>query len=236
MVDCPKCSENYHSLSQHWAMSNCSYPDFTDTQWNTAIGLMMGDGSLNYGKKNPILQVQCINKEYLEYLDDLFGYFGNGVSFVKTAEESADSAVKSGLRPNAKSGNYSDVYGWYTRTHPDLNNLDWYVSDEKIWPDDITLQPETLKHWYCGDGTWNNRGVNNYVQIAMSNEIENVEKVTTLFQNSGLPIPNNYSIVKREDGRRDCTAQFTVSDSEKLWEYMGKPPSGFEYKWPEKYH
>jgi hypothetical protein len=28
---------------------------------------------------------------------------------------------------------------------------------------------------------------------------------------------------------------FNVSDSERLWEYMGSPIQGFEYKWPEEF-
>jgi hypothetical protein len=236
MVACPECSDDFHSLSQHWAMSDCGYPRFTEKQWNVVVGLMMGDGSLNYGKKNPILQIQCTNKEYLEYLDELFACLGNGVKLVKTSEESATAAIDGGLRPHADAGNYADVYGWYSRTHPCLNELDWYGEHGKVWPEDIELAPETLKHWYCGDGTWNNNGDCNHIQIAMSNEIEHTEKVTSLFEKADLPSPYTYSTYTRDSGKVDCLAQFRVSDSKELWEYMGPPSPGFEYKWPEIYH
>lgn len=233
---CPSCGSDYHSLGQHWSMSDCSFPKLTERQKNIVVGLMMGDGSLNYGKKNPIVQIQCIKKEYLEYLDNIFGCLGQGISFVKSAKESSKAQKDGKVYHSGKEENFSDVYGWYTRTHPSFKQFDWYTNEGKIWPEKIDLTPETLKHWYCGDGTWNNKSTNNYIQISMTNEIENTDKVDNLFEKIGLPTPSNYNILERDLGFLNCQAQFSVKDSEKLWEYMGEPPNGYEYKWPEKYH
>jgi len=99
-----------------------------------------------------------------------------------------------------------------------------------VWPEKIELTPTVLKHWYCGDGNWNNGSCNNSIQISMANEKENTDKITQMFINVGLPAPSNYNI----SGKR-CAAQFTVEQSKELWEYMGEPLPDFEYKWPEQY-
>lgn len=69
----------------------------------------------------------------------------------------------------------------------------------------------------------------------MSNEFEHTDKIDVIFGNVGLPSPNNYVMYERKDGSIDCTAHFTVDQSEELWDYMGEPVPGFEYKWPESF-
>jgi len=210
-------------------MSDCPYPTFTKQQKEAVKGLLMGDGCICDESKNPRLKVTNITKEYLEYLNSLFGYFSTGYRVAKTPEESA-SIEKPNQINNPKVENYSKIYEWSTRSLPELKEFDWYKTGKKVWPDNINLTPTCLKHWFCGDGTWNNSGYRNYISIAMNNESENTEKVTSYFENVDIPTPSNYA---KTNGV--CIAQFTTDDSKELWEYMGSPPSGFEYKWPKKY-
>ena len=35
-----------------------------------------------------------------------------------------------------------------------------------------------------------------------------------------------------DDSRRGCNARWTVDESKELFDYMGDPLPGFEYKWP----
>jgi hypothetical protein len=128
------------------------------------------------------------------------------------------------------------MYRWRSRNLPELHQYaDWYSSGEKVWPADIDLTPTTLKHWYCGDGTYDNHNTSNHIKIAMSNEVDNTDKVEQLFENAGLPAPSNWDINKRPPGGRICNARFTVDQSYELWEYMGEPLPDFAYKWPESY-
>jgi len=235
---CKQCGNEYQRIGQHWSKgSSCSHPNFTDHQKEIITGLLMGDGCIHTGNKNPYLLVKMISPNYLEYIADEFGVLGSEVTLTKTAAESAKHNRDSGFSPNAKEQNYSDLYVWQSMSHPKLQKFaDWYSSGKKVWPADVELTPTVLKHWYCGDGHWANSGTNNRIQIAMANEVDNTDKVDQMFRNVGLPVPNNYAISERKDGSGRCNAEFTVAQSKELWEYMGEPLPDFEYKWPDRYY
>jgi len=235
---CSQCGNEYQRVATHWNQSSgCVYRNFTKNQREVIVGLLMGDGCVdNSDGKNPRLVANMISSNYLKYVDEKFGIFSNGVSLSKTAAENAKKNRETGFNPKAKEENYSDIYRWYSIRHPELEEFDsWYNSRQKLWPEDIELTPTVLKHWYCGDGHWENSGTSNYINISMSNEVENTEKVDSIFENVGLPSPDNYKIYERCSGRVDCDARFTVDQSHKLWQYMGEPLPDFEYKWPEEY-
>jgi len=241
--ECPECGERYNHLGKHWSRSDCNYPELTQRQYEVAVGLVMGDGTINKGGKNPYLQCSMITKEYLEYLDNIFGVLSTGVRLRQTAEESAQFSRNSGFRPNAKKENYHDMYTLQTCHLPQLDEFSsWYDSGEKVWPMNIELTPTVLKHWYVGDGCYQNNGTKDCIKIGLSNEKMNEEKVSSYFKKVGLPSPNRWSItVQNENGRsyENCQAKWNVEESYKLLEYMLKDgygiPNGFEYKWPESF-
>jgi len=229
---CQQCGNEYKRIGQHWSMSSsCSHPSFTDHQKEIITGLLMGDGYIDTCSKNPYITVNMISPNYLEYIADEFGVLGGDVSLKITAAESAKRNKDSGFDPNAKEQNYSDKYQWQSMSHPELQEFaDWYSSGKKVWPADIELTPTVLKHWYCGDGYWDNSGSRNGIRIAMANEVDNTNKVDQMFKNIGLSAPSNYGV-----SENTCDAQFTVEQSKELWQYMGAPLPDFEYKWPRKF-
>lgn len=236
---CQQCEREYQRIAKHWSANpDCSWPNLTQLQKDSVCGLLLGDGSIvGKDKKNAYLKVDMISQNYLKYLDDVFGFFSNGVKICATAENKARKNRETGFSPNAEAKDYSDLYRFRTIAHPQINEYaDWYSSGKKVWPDDIKLTPTVLKHWYCGDGHWNNGGRKNCIEIAMSNEREHTDKVDKMFERVRLPSPSNYNVSKRPSGGFKCNAQFTVEQSERLWEYMGEPLPGFEYKWPDEYH
>jgi hypothetical protein len=204
----------------------------SEKQLNIATGLMMGDGNIDsYKGRTPKLRVNMISPNYLKYIDSEFGIFGNNVSMTRTAEENAKHCRDTGFVTNAKKENFSDVYRWTSMAHPDLLELStWYKSGKKVWPQDIELNPTILTHWYCGDGSLDTFGGNQSISIAISNEGENTDKIDKMFQNVGLPSPNNYKYWEREDGSIKCDAVFTKPQTNELLEYMNGPLPDFNYK------
>jgi len=235
---CQKCGNEYKQVAQHWVgSSSCEHPPLSKHQREIVVGLIMGDGCINKtgkGGGNPHIVCNMTSQNYLKYVDDVFGVFGKGVSLHKTKEEAAELVKNSGFRNNAKPENYKDIYKWISMRHPQLKEFErWYSTGEKVWPDGIQLTPTVLKHWYCGDGCFNQS--RKRIQISMSNEIDNKDKVDKMFEKVGLPSPSNYNIHERKDGSMSCCAHFTVDQSKELWNYMGKPLPDFEYKWPDEY-
>lgn len=234
---CPECENGYKSIGHHWRYNPSHRPDFTQHQKEIITGLLMGDGHLNPHNKNPYIECSMISENYLNYVDEKFGKLGLGVSLKCSAKDSANYTESSQFSSSPKEKDYSNVYRWRSSSHPKLKEFnEWYSTGTKVWPEDIKLTPTVLKHWYCGDGSWSNSQYKNHISISMSNERKNLNKIDQMFKNVGLPSPNNYTICRRIDNSKSCTAEFTVEQSKKLWEYMGKPLPDFEYKWPEKYH
>lgn len=98
------------------------------------------------------------------------------------------------------------------------------------------MTPIVLKHWYVGDGHFSDKNGDHRIMIAMSNEVENTDKVDNYFKQMNLPTPSNYNIQEQSKSEnKRCIAVFTRSATEELWEYMGDPLPDFEYKWPEEY-
>lgn len=227
---CHDCDHRYDRISAHWSASdNCEYPKLTERQHNIIRGLLMGDGCASYqeAKKNPNIRVGCIVPEYLELLSQEFGILGNGVFLDKTGDEKAAENRESGWRPDARGEDYSDQYVFTTMSTPDMwQYRQWYATGTKVWPDDLELSPETLTHWFVGDG--NNQFDYPSIRLSMNNERENLDKVESYFERAGLPTPDRWGITDEA-----CNAVWNKESSEELFEYMEEPVVGYEYKWPD---
>lgn len=164
----------------------------------------MGDGSIAYheSKSNPNLRINCVVPEYLEHLSKEFGQLSNSV-FLSTPEM----------------WQYRD---WYTHRTTDSGAQ----YSKKVWPEDLELTPETLTHWFCGDG--NNQFDYPSIRLSMNNERQNLDKVESYFEQARLPTPDRWGITDAA-----CNAVWRKGSSEELFEYMEGPVPGYEYKWPD---
>jgi len=200
----------------------------------------MGDGSVKRDVgRNPYIRIRSITREYLEFLDDIFGSMGLGVELRYTAEEKASENRDSGFAPNADPSTYSDQYLWRTRRSKQfIKYAEWY-EPEKVWPKSIELTPTTLRHWYVCDGHYHNKRSDNYISIACANEAEHKQKVEKMFKDIGLDVAywNESSVTSnpRYGGTRSCKLALDVSNTKQFFEYVGNPVPGFEYKWPERF-
>lgn len=234
MTVCSDCNNEFSKVGVHWSRSSeCDYPNLSDNQVEVVTGLLMGDGSVIKQSKNARLQAEMISEKYLNYLDkDIFPVIGNGVKLKHTAYESSERAKLSGFSKNATEENYSATYQWRTMNHPALNGFrEWYKTGQKVWPDGIELTPTVLKHWYCSDGQYNNGQTCDRIVISMSNEVDNVDKIDSMIESAGFSV-SNWLVDKRSENHWRCEAQFSKDESHKMFEYMGSPLPGFEYKWP----
>ena len=225
MEECISCGREFKHLGKHWRYYPEHRPNFNEKEKEIITGLLMSDGSIRKESenKNPFFVVQMTNREYLKYLENIFGILGGKTKLRITGEEN-------GIRTNKKIDfetnveNYSDVYEWKTISHPNLEEFfNWYRSGKKIWPENIHLSPTVMKHWYVGDGHWNTHRGHNYIMIGATNEIENKSKIEKYFIDVGLPVPDRWT---------EKELVWSVENSEALFDYMGKPLPGFEYKFP----
>lgn len=233
---CPNCQKEYKQIGQHWRWNPEHRPNLSDNLREVTTGLLMGDGSLNRGNKNPRLEVSMVNKDFLEYLDGLFSSFSNGVSLSRTAEEAAKGNMERDTFPSkvVNVENYNDIYKWSTCGHPAFKEFsEWYGHVGKIWPESLKLTPVVLSYWYVCDGYYADKGTSDHMTIALSNEVENREKIDMYFEQEGFPRPN-WKIYERSDGFIDAEIRWGVEASYELWNYMEGPLPGFEYKWPDE--
>lgn len=237
MKQCPQCGKTFERIGQHWnASSSCAYPSFSQQQKEIIVGLLMGDGTMgnHHTQNNSYLRVQMVKQTFLCYLQEQFGILGSSVILSRTATEGALENSIRGFQDNADPSQYHDLYDWRTISHPALNQFDsWYDDTNKSWPNDTNLTPTTLKYYYVCDGS--TRTDQPIIRISMSNERKNKDKVDSLFSKSGLPRPHRWNEQENQHGVMKCDAVWNVEQSKKIWNYMGPPLPGFEYKWPQNY-
>lgn len=188
----------------------------------------MGDACVNDNGGNPCIKMSVIQREYLEYLHDIFGEISRGVEIDRTSEQLARQNKKRGFSTTVVEENYNDVYMWHTVNHPELKAYrQWYESGKKEWPQDIALTPTVLKHFYVCDGTLSNRKV----QLFTSNEIGNSsvweEKL------SSIGIDSTVQKYQRDNGKEHGYFYLYGDNTESFFGYIGEPVPGFEYKWPD---
>jgi hypothetical protein len=197
--------------------------------------MLMSDAWVNAGGDSNCkvnLEVEMINEDYLNYLNEnVFPHIGTTVGLLRTAESNAEDAkTRDGFLGSGNVENYSDTYSWRTVGHPELKQYrGWYNGEDKVWPEDIQMDPVTLKHLYVGDGSFHQR--DEYMKITTRNEMNNKEKVLGIFDRSGISI-NNF---RYDDYSDKVDIFFSKGESFRLFELMGEPLPGFEYKWPEEY-
>ena len=228
---CSKCFSFHNRLGQHWLNSiSCSEPELTAEQKEIIIGCLMGDGNINCPEKTPYFRITNTQKDYLEYLDKKLKPFTNGVKLERTSEELAKN--KTGIWSDDPS-DYKDAYNLKTWCLNQMNELnEWYSSGKKVFPKDIELTPTILKHWFVCDGWYTvpENNIRGRFHIRVNNEARNKEKLNNYFEEA-MDISVDYWNGNEEEGQ--CAIVFFADKTEEIFEYIGEPLPGFEYKWPE---
>ena len=190
---------------------NATTYSVSDYQHELLTGILMSDGYCGKSAATPYIEVSMVNREFVEWFDEQLGELSTGVR-VKETDKSRQT-----------------IYRVSTRCVSELERYyDWYSSGEKIWPEQIELTPDVLKMLFVGDGTVGHRkGQRNrkpHIKICLMNEMENKKKIEEMFERVGFSV-----------GWNGPSVTFSIDESERLWNYMGSPPPGFDYKWPENF-
>jgi hypothetical protein len=226
-TECPGCGDSYERLAQHWAMSaDCSYPPLDRRRHEILSGLLMGDATVHNppSAANPRMEVHSVNSRFLEWIDEQLAWLSNTVTLRRTSDEIREANRSSALERFA-SVDYEirDQYLLTTRRHTELNRYaEWYTEEQKRFPEDLRLQPITLKLWYVCDGNllWGTKGhTRPQVWISAYNEKDREAFVRGLFDPT--PITPTF-----HEGR----LMLTSDETEWFFEYVGEPVPGFEYK------
>lgn len=232
-MKCNDCGEEYKKITTHWSKSDCSHPEIKNQELLT--GLIMGDATIDDKfdeTRNPRLRLTMTNKEYLESLYKKAPYlWTKKPSIHRTSEELASNKHKDSFTESNNPANFKTQYKIQTISHPDLEKYEkWYSTGKKVFPEDLELTPTILKHWYVCDGSYNNNGSRRFLTIHCSNERKNKEKINGMFEEKGFT-DFRWREDKTSNGTWRASISFTVEETERLFEYMGNPPKGFDYKW-----
>jgi hypothetical protein len=222
MAACPNCGDDFERLGLHWFHGTCPYPQLDREQTQLLTGVLMGDGSIPRTKDNEVFRLPMINRRFLRWFDEQMGVMTTGLRIKKTATELARLNRESGFSPRADAEQYHDIYTVWTRTHPYVTKLrEWYDSGEKRFPADLELTSRVAAFWYACDGyldfgDWGRPRAG----IKARNEQDRGAFLESLFD--ATPISPQY---QRHELRFSC------DDTERLIDWLGDPPPGFEYKW-----
>lgn len=228
MVHCPECdySGSSRGLGLHFYHNDNHKPSFDDEQMEVLTGCLMGDGSVSECGESYHFRIASVNKQYLEHLNNKLGILGLGVKLDRSAEELAEHDRDTGFNPRAKEENYNDLYLLETRVSDELSPLRrWYKSGQKTYPRDIRLSQTSFKYWYCDDGNYDTES-GGRIRISCANENTNKEKLRYIFRNSDIPEP---AFIDFDAG---MNIKWSAGSTEKILEWVGEAPPGFEYKWP----
>jgi len=228
-VLCEQCGNEYSLIGGHWSKSqSCIHPRIPESMMELIEGWMLGDGDVNWSGKNPSVRFSNTNLKQLAWLQRELGWLATTVRQTKTAEEAARNARESGFRPDADAADYRDYYRLNTRRHPQFNRFRHFgkrSKDEQTNPC-INLTKRGLKAWYIGDGTVSiNDG---HVQWGTRDTSVSNDFWRGLLEEHGFS--PSISTTEYDDYMKK-TIRLSTDDSHEFLEWLGDPPSGFEYKW-----
>lgn len=138
-------------------------------------GELLGDGSLKQHKFQSFFSFRTSNREYAEWLANIFG--DNGMP-----------SIGSGIstEQHIAFGTLCTAYQFRTISTIQLHALyqKWYSQGHKSVPNDLEITPLTVLHWWLGDGSVRHQCAGVLCTDAFA--IEEQELLSNKFNNMGL--------------------------------------------------
>jgi len=199
--ECHSCRQEYNSLAQHWAKSDCSYPPLSDGMREAVKGLLVGDGSVD-GRAHARVELQSVRREHVLFCHRQLGPLSHGVT--RTERPDTDGPL----------------YRLRTHAHPDLDRY-WRWS-EGI-PEGVTLSRRGARLWYACDGTieFGGRAINPKIAVRA---VGGDRRATVARLLREFPIPLDV----RENAGRVTVVSEAVP---RLLRYLGPPTPASTHKW-----
>lgn len=207
---CPSCGRDFKKLGSHLAVSACEHPEFTDYQEELLTGLMFGDGWVNHHSDsgNPYFAVGMTNREFLEWLNEELQPHTTGVKDASGSQNSKE-----------------DYYKIRTIRNPHLEDVASWYGDDGLRLQEVELTPTVLKMWFVSDGGADNRSGRPYAAEIVSRIGTRSGEgfLESLFENTPVTPTVRSEVI-----------YFDENEAQRLIEYIGEAPPGFEYKWPDE--
>jgi len=195
----------------------------TKSQIEILEGLIISDGSLECRDKNASFNQKCINKTYIEYIQNSLPFLWNKIRVIY-----GGPSIICGINTMLK-----DAYSIKSRTDQYLTKQynRWYKNKIKIIPPDLQITPLMLKNWFYGDGSstyHKTKKRSNSKQIDLLLCTDSFTYIECqLLQQKLKYIDLDFNISKRKQlisGKKKTIKQF--------FDYIGPcDVAGFEYKW-----
>lgn len=182
---------------------SCGYPKLSDKKKDILKGCLMGDASIDRRDGDNNARWTLYNTNH---------------DYLKYVEDKLGVLASTRMKEDKEFLPQKTTYAT-GMTHPWLENLaGWYSTGEKVFPESIELTPTVLKHWYCCDG---NTDVSERFCITVENEKNNKDKLINYFNERGFHID-----------KRANKIYANKELAKEIFNYMGSPPDGMSYKWP----
>lgn len=217
---CEDCGKGFVEIAKHWSQSDCSYPELTSREENILKGIAISDGWVAHSDHDrSILHIESVTKPFLEWVNTEISIIHTDVKLRRTAEESYDNAVESGVLDNQDVDNYRNIYRLNTLAHPQIHDM------RDLSVGDIEHSKLQFKMFYVCDGGvhWNDDF--SFLQFTASKSVDEIKHVISVLDDLGFRSSWN-----RLDG--DGKVIYIHKESvDRFLEWIGEPIEGFEYKW-----
>lgn len=190
-------------------------------------GLLISDGSICKPSVTPFLAVTSIHSTFVEHIKNILPFSGR-TGYSKEYDK---------IGSNGNDVHCQRLHYYNSRTNQSLFSFynRWYVTGQKIVPNDFVITPTTLLYWFLGDGfsIYREGTIKRLKYIGLCTNGFTYEENEKLCQILRMADPDLKALVKPHMGSHRLIFT-TYKAMEAFYGYIGECSlSCFEYKWKE---
>lgn len=203
MTICPICGDDHDRIAQHWAMSDCGYPEIPEQLRHLLNGIVFA-GATTDGGKNTRLRIWTTSEERAHWLQVQLGWLAK--------EEIRKRPPDTGSNPR---------HCVSTISHPGLNRYRAWTTGSRGPSDPVSFSPAFARGWFPFAGALNfsRDGDRPAIQI-MRQDSAYLDTFESSLETAGF-----------EFGRGDNKIILAANEATRLLRRIGPPVPGTLYKW-----